>query len=115
LLLQILVLTLFCPNDERSVDDGPVISAHDSGPKLVDLFTPEFCLKVGDTFVKTLRPDVANAGGASPAAVSKWLQKQRGGEQPSDDNNKQLTILVKDLVEVEQEKIVKISFETKKL
>lgn len=80
LLLHILVLTLFCPNEDRSVDSGPVLSK-DTGPKLVDLFTPEFCLKVGDTFVKSIQ-QADTSSSASPEhrqhpAVDRWLQRQQ--------------------------------------
>ena len=88
LLLQILVLTLFCPHEERSIEDGPLLNIEESGPKLVDLFTPEFCLKVGDTFVKTLKSEDTK----SPA-VNQWLQQQKRGEVEP------LTHLVSDLIE----------------
>ena len=97
LLLQILVLTLFCPNEERLVNDGPVLNNEDSGPKLVDLFTPEFCLKVGDTFVKTIKVEEE----ASTPAVTQWLQKQREKTEPKEDKPEELTNLVTQLVEKE--------------
>ena len=76
-MLQILVLTLFCPNEERQVNDGPVIDNENfGGPKLADLFTPEFCLKVGDSFVKSLKSDNVNAA----PAVKNWLQLHRKEE-----------------------------------
>ena len=60
LLLQTLVLTLFRPeNEDQSQDFSPQGPALDqgSGPKLVDLFTPEFCLRIGDKFVKEMRQE----------------------------------------------------------
>ena len=91
------MLTLFCPNEERLVNDGPVLNNEDSGPKLVDLFTPEFCLKVGDTFVKTIKVEEE----ASTPAVTQWLQKQREKtlENPKEDKKpEELTNLVTQLV-----------------
>lgn len=41
-----------------------------SGPKLVDMFTPEFCLKIGDNFVKSFRTEV-------PDYLDKYIQDQR--------------------------------------
>lgn len=65
------MLTLFCPSEERSVDEGPVLNNEASGrPKLADLFTPEFCLKVGDTFVTTIKTE-------DPENVTKWLQQRQ--------------------------------------
>jgi len=88
LLLQILVLTLFCPHEERNLEDGPLLNHEETGgPKLVDLFTPEFCLKVGDTFVKTLKSEDTK----SPE-VNHWLQQQKQGSEA-------LTSLVSDLIE----------------
>ena len=102
LLLQILVLTLFCPNEERLVDDGPVLNNEESGPKLVDLFTPEFCLKVGDTFVKTIKPS-SEENNSSPA-VTQWLRQQKSeanGSGSRDPN--QLTHLVTQLITEEKQ------------
>ena len=70
ILLQTLVLTLFCPNDDRDYDDGeegPTPGNDASGPKLVDMFTPEFCLKIGDTVVKSFRTEV-------PESMDRWIQ-----------------------------------------
>ena len=54
-LLQVLVLTLFCPDEERDTLNGPLLSSSDvADKKLVDLFTPEFCLNIGDTFVQNV-------------------------------------------------------------
>lgn len=84
LLLQILVLTLFRPNDERSVDDGPVLNNEASGrPKLADLFTPEFCLKVGDTFINSIK----NEENSPSAAVTEWLQMQTNANNPENLSN----------------------------
>ena len=78
LLLQILVLTLFCPSSERSVDDGPVLNNEAAGrPKLSDLFTPEFCLKVGDTFINSIKNESGTPVGSIP--LTQWLQRQRNG------------------------------------
>ena len=38
----------------------------------MDLFTPEFCLKVGDTFVKTLKSEDPKF-----PAVNQWLEQQK--------------------------------------
>ena len=70
-MLQILVLTLFCPNEERDMETAPVL---DNGPKLVDLFTPEFCLKIGDTFVNTLKAEESDQ---TKCQVAGWLHRQR--------------------------------------
>ena len=93
------MLTLFCPNEERPVDEGPVLNNEDSGPKMVDLFTPEFCLKVGDTFVKIIQNDDETA--SKPAVVTKWLQKQRSQRTNNmeADPHQELTHLVTELIE----------------
>eukprot|EP00095_Tigriopus_kingsejongensis_P005381 maker-scaffold1024_size69702-snap-gene-0.11 protein:Tk05381 transcript:maker-scaffold1024_size69702-snap-gene-0.11-mRNA-1 annotation:"PREDICTED: uncharacterized protein LOC103572785" len=76
LLLQTLVLTLFCPSDERETDRGPVMN-EDSGPKLVDLFTPEFCLKIGDTFVQEFKESQSENHRKASIAADNWLTSQR--------------------------------------
>ena len=96
LLLQTLVLTLFCPEGggapgegdkirEKGVD-GPMAGGGLSGPRAVDLFTPEFCLKIGDTFVKEFKE--SGGGGGSEGrrasiAAGEWLQrlKREGADQ----------------------------------
>ena len=93
-----MVLTLFCPNDERptSIDYFPLLNSEETGPKLVDLFTPEFCLKVGDTFVKTLKTEDPK----SPA-VNQWLEQQKKGSVSGDEragSGDPLTHLVTDLI-----------------
>ena len=78
-----LVLTLFCPSEERSVDDGPVLNNEAWGrPKLADLFTPEFCLKVGDTFINSIKSEDSTP--STTTTVTQWLQRQRnsGGSTP---------------------------------
>ncbi len=78
------MLTLFCPSEERAVDDGPVLNNEALGrPKLVDLFTPEFCLRVGDTFVTSIQSEDS----ASSQAVNRWLQKQRGADPKTPSSN----------------------------
>ena len=70
-ILHILIFTLFCPTgNAESEREGPgrrfvfeidsykgsaVKNFRDNltDPKLVDLFTPEFCLKIGDRFIKS--------------------------------------------------------------
>ena len=49
-------------------------------PKLVDMFTPEFCLKIGDTFVKSFRTEKV------PEKMDIWLQ-QRVSAQASTTSN----------------------------
>ena len=78
------MLTLFRPSDERSVDDGPVLNNEASGrPKLADLFTPEFCLKVGDTFINSIK----NEENSPSAAVTEWLQRQTNANNPENLSN----------------------------
>ena len=132
LLLQVLVLTLFCPEDERDTLDGPLLRSTDlSGPKLVNLFTPEFCLKVGDTFVKNMvdvDPDEGFVGGSSKAGklglakakssdikssgrltcnrrrkmvVSRWLERQRSREVEKESDSDIAEFLELDTVEQE--------------
>ena len=87
ILLQTLVLTLFCPNQDRDCDEaeGPMTMGgclDSTRPKLVDMFTPEFCLKIGDTFVKSFRAEKV------PEKMDIWLQHQvsatsSNGNEPS--------------------------------
>ena len=93
-LLQTLVLTLFCPNEDRDCEDGeegPTTSGNDAtGPKLVDMFTPEFCLKIGDTFVKSFRTEV-------PESMDRWIQTRtqqnsNGGEEVLETRNSAITV-----------------------
>ena len=93
LLLQTLVLTLFCPEDEEEdaaskprVVGGPMGGDGFSGPRAVDLFTPEFCLKIGDTFVKEFKESGGGGGCSSEGrrasvAAGEWLLRlKKGGE-----------------------------------
>ena len=92
LLLQTLVLTLFCPEDEDEdaaskprVVGGPMGGDGFSGPRAVDLFTPEFCLKIGDTFVKEFKESGGGGGCSSEgrrasAAAGEWLLRLKKGE-----------------------------------
>ena len=117
LLLQVLVLTLFCPDDERDTLNSPLLSSTDfNGQKLVDLFTPEFCLKVGDTFVKSMvevdidegfvsgsskvedrgglaktqysnaKGTLATCGRRRKMVVSRWLERQRSKDLEKENN-----------------------------
>ena len=106
-IFQVLVLTLFCPNGRQDVDLAPVLD-HTDGPKLVDLFTPEFCLKIGDTFVNSIRDDGEDGGsgvGPQKAVVSRWLERQRSTDtslaaDPEDDTlSKNLNDLVTGLLD----------------
>ena len=129
LLLQVLVLTLFCPENERDILDGPLLRSTDfSGPNLVNLFTPEFCLKVGDTFVKNVvdvDPDDVLVGCSSKPGelgfaratssniksrgsnrrrqmvVSRWLEKQRSREVEIENDSQMLDVLESDKGEPE--------------
>jgi hypothetical protein len=93
LLLQTLVLTLFCPEEERRKGKskrnqaGPMGGGHGySGPRLVDLFTPEFCLKIGDTFVKGFKepPEVdaapSSEGRRASVVAGEWLSRLKKSE-----------------------------------
>ena len=93
LLLQTLVLTLFCPEDEEDEEDaaskprvvgGPMGGDGFSGPRAVDLFTPEFCLKIGDTFVKEFKESggggCSSEGRRASAAAGEWLLRLKKGE-----------------------------------
>ena len=129
LLLQVLVLTLFCPEDERDTLDGPLLRSTDcSGPNLVNLFTPEFCLKVGDTFVKNMvdvdTDEVLVGGGSTPGehdfarskssnirssgrnrkrqmVVSRWLERQRSREVENENDSQTPDVLELDQGEPE--------------
>lgn len=80
LLLQTLVLTLFRPETEAGVSrdgahmKGPDFGGEGSGPKLVDLFTPEFCLKIGDKFVKDIKQEHESSENGS--ATVRKLERQ---------------------------------------
>ena len=102
LLLQTLVLTLFCPEGEEDGDapgrfpesgravkpkglSGPMSGSVGgdgfSGPRAVDLFTPEFCLKIGDTFVKEFKESGGSSEGRrASAAAGEWLLRLKKGE-----------------------------------
>ena len=115
MVLQVIVLTLFCPDEERDNLDGPLLNSTDfTGTKLVNLFTPEFCLNIGDTFVKSVVDEEHDEGfvsGSSKAGrddglseptssniknsqatcgrrrkmvVSKWLEKQRSRDMETE-------------------------------
>lgn len=56
IMLHCLVYTLFCPTPEKELaPEGPGRRNGDADPKLVDLFTPDFCLKVGDLFIQQMK------------------------------------------------------------
>ncbi len=61
-ILRTLVLTLFRPEYEENEERcrGGPDEGGPEGPKMVNLFTPEFCLKIGDRCVKDIK--VKNAG-----------------------------------------------------
>jgi hypothetical protein len=50
-----------------------------TGPQLVNMFTPEFCLRIGDNLVKSFRTEV-------PEHLDRWIQDraQRGGHDVAD-------------------------------
>ena len=58
--LQTLVKTLFKPHEAgEDVIDTPLMACpRDDSSNLVNLFTPEFCLQVGDTFVTDIKEDI---------------------------------------------------------
>ena len=60
---------------------GPMGGDGFSGPRAVDLFTPEFCLKIGDTFVKEFKESGGGSEGRrASAAAGEWLLKLKKGE-----------------------------------
>ncbi len=85
-LLQTLVLNLFKPeDDEKEAEEDPVrassplsggsaaSSSGGPGPRLVDLFTPEFCLRIGDTCVREMGEE-----------ASKWMKLKKKEEEDID-------------------------------
>jgi hypothetical protein len=50
-------------------------------PKLVDLFSPEFCLRIGDTFVQRLKADraVLTSGTPRSGVFIFFLEQYHGG------------------------------------
>ena len=61
-LLHTIIYSLFCPTTEVETDlsQGPGKSNGGQDPRLVELFSPEFCLKIGDTFVQAMRKPTEN-------------------------------------------------------
>jgi len=55
-ILHILIFTLFCPITElQDGPEGPGKRNSLTDPRLVDLFSPEFCLKIGDKFIQAVK------------------------------------------------------------
>jgi hypothetical protein len=72
-LLQTLVLTLFCPAQDAPSADHDDDSERDvmtNGPKMSDLFTPEFCLRIGDSFVRAMREETESLSASSADLVT---------------------------------------------
>ena len=61
-LLHTIIYSLFCPTSECETDlsQGPGKRNGGEDPRLVELFSPEFCLKIGDTFVQAMRKPTEN-------------------------------------------------------
>ncbi len=100
-LLQTLVLTLFKPEEESAADGedgledevpdfraasplsgGSSSSAGPPGPRLVDLFTPEFCLRIGDTSVREMGQEASrwmSKGGKNKGKNCKEEQEAKNG------------------------------------
>ena len=61
-LLHTIIYSLFCPSTEGKDDlnQGPGKKNGGEDPRLVELFSPEFCLKIGDTFVQAMKKPTEN-------------------------------------------------------
>ena len=61
-LLHTIIYSLFCPSTEGKDDlnQGPGKRNGGEDPRLVELFSPEFCLKIGDTFVQAMKKPTEN-------------------------------------------------------
>ena len=62
-LLHTIIYSLFCPTTtegETDLSQGPGKRSGGQDPRLVELFSPEFCLKIGDTFVQAMRKPTEN-------------------------------------------------------
>ena len=104
LLLQVLVLTLFCPEEEREISDGPILNNEDAcGLKLVNLFTPEFCLTIGDNFVHNIvdaDPDEGFVSGSSKmtennGVVEHQYQTENASNFPASSNRRRKIVVSK--------------------
>ena len=99
-----MVLTLFCPEEEREISDGPILNNQDfCGTKLVNLFTPNFCLTIGDSFVKNIvdvDPDEGFVSGSSKATNDKNLKSnvkdlEDASNYPSSSNRRRKIVVSK--------------------
>jgi len=92
-LLHTIIYSLFCPTTttegETDLSQGPGKRSGGQDPRLVELFSPEFCLKIGDTFVQAMRKPTENGNGEESVLA---------GVDPGTSYEEQLRSLVTELM-----------------